>query len=114
MANPAECQIVNQVFGQVYCQSFNCSKRAAYSIGRLIGPMSLRMNLCEQCTIDLLVNAPDELWDKADLIRDARASELAAEIEAAKPTFTCSKCGAVFKNALAAQGHEKKCKGGGA
>lgn len=124
MAHPSECQVINQVFGSVFCQSFNCSKRADYSIGRLIGPMSLRMNLCEQCTVDLLVNSPDALWEQASLVRAARKTEedtkeeevaatLAAEKESAMPVFACSKCGATFRNALVAEGHQKKCTGGG-
>ena len=124
MPHPSECQITPQVFGQVYCQNFNCSKRATYSIGKQVGPPSLKMHLCEQCTLDLLVNALDDLWDQAAAKRVARraaeeaeeaiiAAARAAEEEAAKPVFTCSKCGATFKNALTAQGHENKCTGGG-
>lgn len=124
MAHPAECQISNQVFGGVYCASFNCTRRAAYSIGRLIGPASLKMNLCEQCAVDLLKNCPPDLWGKAVEARakeeqatlaDRQAQEAAereAKIEAGQ-IFLCSKCGAVFTNALNAKGHEKKCSGGG-
>lgn len=127
MAHPSECQVIPQVFGQIYCQSFNCSNRAAYSVGRCIGPISLKMNICEQCAIDLLTNVPEGLRDKADAVLAARqaeaqkqANEAAAELaaqaeaeEAAKPVFVCSKCGATFKNGLTHQSHEKKCSGGG-
>lgn len=134
MAKPEEMQFSTQVFGGVYCHNFNCQRPAKYAIGKNIGPISLKINICEECAKALARNMPLELLEYA--LReepvmsgptDAEMQEHLAQLSGANPVaigaldpevvntlpsvFTCKHCGATFSANIQKINHEKKCKG---
>lgn len=56
----SHCQLIPQS-SMVFCENFNCRNRAAYSIGKKDGPMSLHLNLCSDCVNQLIESIPKEL-----------------------------------------------------
>ena len=46
---------------EIPCSTYNCYTMSAYHMGRPDGPPNMRVNLCQKCAEDLVLNLPSEL-----------------------------------------------------
>lgn len=73
----SHCQLIPQS-SMVFCENFNCRNRAAYSIGKKDGPMSLHLNLCPDCVSQLIKSIPGELLS---MVSGPSEEELKARVD---------------------------------
>ena len=95
---PSHCQLIPQS-SLAFCESYHCSGRAAWSIGKNEGPISLRLNLCNKCVEQLVAsisqrdNNIDEIEklkaqfeEEKKLLREQLLEELLEELAKTPPS----------------------------
>lgn len=91
-----KAQITDNPFQSVTCEIFGCRNVAKHFIGRPDGPLSLMLNVCDDCLQDIL----DSVKCK---------TEPEPEQEASVEMAPCKYCGKEFK-AKGVSAHERQCK----
>lgn len=87
---------VAQVFKHNYpvpCDTFSCSQRAEYMIGRKDAPLNTCMNLCEKCLKNIMKSL--------DYLKQEKP-----ETNEEKGEFVCDICGKSFDTKRKLNGHK--------
>ena len=74
----------------VYCDTYNCRRRADWWLGNPDGPIQLNMQLCSEC-------------------KESLEKSLLSLKEPEKEEFVCEYCGKSFKSVNARLGHYASC-----
>ena len=84
----------------VYCDVYNCSNRAEYTIGNPQGPKSQKMNVCESCMQGIADSIPEEFLPSREDPEPVTAEKL----------YTCDYCGQVVGTTSTAKAsHVRLC-----
>lgn len=113
-----------------YCDIYLCSNMTNHFIGRPDGPLSLCLNLCDECLTSILQHIPDEMKqhitppDGYSLIKEEsfdnmttelmqlrnQIKELESEPETTQQ-FTCTECGKYYPTQQGLAAHMRVHKG---
>lgn len=113
-----QCRFI-KIGSTAYCDSYNCSRKAAWSVGKVEGPKTIRHNLCEKCVEQLIGSIPGDLKiylgepaATPEIITPTTPTEYKADVKPAESKiFTCSACGEVFYSKGSRDRHRRTCKG---
>lgn len=110
-----------------YCDIYLCSNQANHFIGRPDGPLSLCLNLCDECLTSVLEHMPDELKLRMtppagyvlverdyyeELQTNAEAAQTEPESEPERTQqFTCTECGKSYPTRQGLAAHMRVHKG---